>query len=129
RVGPGILRALRNDDVVAMLVDIPQPEGGVRVEFFGSTISVPDGPARIALRAGSSVVAATLPRLARWSDQVGADIAPVTFHPTGDAERDVQALTQQVFHALEGLVRQHPEQWYIFRNLWLADRVAGARPA
>ncbi len=129
RVGPGIMRALRNDDVVAMLVDIPQPEGGVQVEFFGSTISVPDGPARIALRAGSSVVAATLPRLARWGDQVGADIAPVAFQPTGDAERDVQALTQQVFHALEGLVRRHPEQWYIFRNLWLADRAAEARPA
>lgn len=128
RMGPGILRALRNDDVVALLVDIPQPEGGVEVEFFGSTISVPDGPARIALRAGSSVVAATLPRLARWGDQVGADIAPVTFEPTGNQERDVQALTQQVFHSLEGLVRRHPEQWYIFRNLWLADRQSEAQP-
>ena len=126
RMGPGILRALRNDDVVAMLVDIPQVEGGVRVQFFGSTISVPDGPARIALRAGSSVVAATLPRLGRWSDQVTADIAEVAFEPSGDNERDVQALTQDVFTALEALVRRHPDQWYIFRNLWLADRAASA---
>jgi len=122
RTGPGIMRALRNDDVVALLVDIPQPDGGVQVEFFGSTISVPDGPARLALRAGASVVAATLPRRARWGDQVTADIAPVAFEPTGNQDRDVQALTQQVFHHLEGQVRRHPEQWYIFRNLWLADR-------
>ncbi len=129
RMGPGILRALRNNDVVALLVDIPQPEGGVEVEFFGSTISVPDGPARIALRAGSSVVTATLPRLGRWGDQVGADIAPVEFEPTGDQERDVQALTQQVFRNLEDLVRRHPEQWYVFRNLWVADHRAEAQPA
>lgn len=122
RVGPGILRALQNNDVVAMLVDIPDGEHGVEVEFFGSTIRVPDGPARIALRAGSSVVAVTLPRPGRWSDRVTADVAAVAFEPTGDREHDVQALMQEVFRHLEGLVRRHPEQWYIFRNLWVADR-------
>ncbi len=124
RMGPGILRALRNNDVVALLVDVPQAEGGVDVEFFGSTIRVSDGPARIALRAGSSVVAATLPRLGHWHDTVGAEIAPVDFEPSGDAEADVRALTQAVFTNLEGLVRRHPEQWYIFRTLWLDDRTA-----
>ena len=122
RMGPGILRALRNNDVVALLVDVPQAEGGVDVEFFGSTIRVSDGPARIALRAGSSVVVATLPRLDEWHDTVGADIAPVDFEPSGDAEADVRGLTQAVFTNLEGLVRRHPEQWYIFRSLWLDDR-------
>jgi hypothetical protein len=34
RLGPGILRALRGNDVVAMLIDVPQAEGGVQVEFF-----------------------------------------------------------------------------------------------
>ncbi|MCK9496490.1 MAG: lysophospholipid acyltransferase family protein [Dehalococcoidia bacterium] len=122
RMGPGILRALRNNDVVALLVDVPQATGGVDVEFFGATIRVSDGPARIALRAGSPVVAATLPRLDRWSDTVGAEIAPVAFDATGDAEADVRGLTQAVFTNLEGLVRRYPEQWYIFRNLWLDDR-------
>ncbi len=123
-LGPGILRALRNDDVVALLVDIPQAEGGVDVEFFGATIRVSDGPARIALRAGSSVVVATVPRLHSWTDAVTADVAIVEFTPTGDAEDDVRGLTQAVFTDLEGLVRQHPDQWYIFRSLWLDDRAA-----
>ena len=122
RLGPGILRALRGNDVVAMLIDVPQPEGGVQVEFFGATIAVSDGPARIALRAGSSVVAATLPRLTPWSDRVGVDLLPVAFSPSGDAERDAHDLTQAVFTQLEQLVRRDPSQWYIFRNLWLADR-------
>ncbi|GMU41094.1 MAG: putative acyltransferase [Chloroflexota bacterium] len=123
RLGPGILRALRGNDVVAMLIDVPQPEGGVEVEFFGATIAVSDGPARIALRAGSNVVAATLPRLSAWSDRVGVDLAPVAFSPSGDAERDARDLTQAVFRALEDLVRRDPSQWYIFRHLWVADRV------
>ncbi|MCA9851705.1 MAG: hypothetical protein KC461_13820, partial [Dehalococcoidia bacterium] len=57
-----------------------------------------------------------------WHDTVGADIAPVDFTPSGDAEADVRGLTQAVFTNLEGLVRRHPEQWYIFRSLWLDDR-------
>lgn len=126
RLGPGILRALRGNDVVAMLIDVPQPEGGVEVEFFGATIAVSDGPARIALRAGSNVVAATLPRLSPWSDRVGVDLAPVAFAPSGDAERDARDLTQAVFRHLEDLVRRDPAQWYIFRHLWVADRATAS---
>ena len=126
RMGPGILRALKADDVVALLVDVPEIETGVRVSFFGDTIAVPDGPARIALRAGSTVVAATLPRQSPWSDAVVPRVAPVPFTPTGELDADVQALTQAVFSHLEDLVREHPEQWYIFRNLWVADAVPAA---
>lgn len=123
RTGPGILRALRNDDVVAMLIDIPQPQGGVQVQFFGETIEVPEGPARIALGAGSSVVAALLPRLDGWSDRVGAEVAPVRYEPTGDRDADIQHLTQAVFTELEAMIRRQPDQWYIFRTLWTADRL------
>ncbi|MDA0270083.1 MAG: lysophospholipid acyltransferase family protein [Chloroflexi bacterium] len=126
RLGPGILRALRGDDVVAMLIDIPQRQGGVEVEFFGATIAVPDGPARIALRAGAPVVAATLPRVHPWSDRVGVTIAPVAFDPSGDTERDARDLTQAVFRHLEDQIRRDPSQWYIFRNLWVADRLPAA---
>jgi len=121
RMGPGILRALRGNDVVAVLIDIPQPSDGVEVEFFGERIAVPDGPARIALRAGSSVIAATLPRMHPWGDRVTVDVAPVRFTPSGDQEADVHGLTQAVFRQLEQFVRRDPSQWYIFRSLWIAD--------
>ena len=122
RMGTGILRALRRNDVVALLADVPAPAGrGIEVDFFGDAIRVHDGIARIALRTGASVVAATLPREDPWSDRVEAWIEPVAFEPTGDSERDVQVLTQAIFERLESLVRRHPDQWYIFRHLWTAD--------
>ncbi|TAJ17972.1 MAG: hypothetical protein EPO65_10020 [Dehalococcoidia bacterium] len=128
RMGPGILRALRGNDVVAVLIDIPQHSDGVEVEFFGERIAVPDGPARIALRAGSSVMAATLPRVDPWSDTVTVEVAPVSFTPTGDQDADVRGLTQAVFRQLEQFVRHDPAQWYIFRSLWVADLARAASP-
>ena len=126
RAGPGMLRALRANNVLAILIDIPAPSGGIEVEFFGAPIAVSDGPARIALRAGAAVVAAVLPRRSRWSDVVSAEVAPIRFEPTGDTERDVRGLTQALFTQFETFIRRHPNQWYIFRNLWPADAEGSA---
>ncbi len=121
RMGPGILRALRRNDVVAVLADIPAPERGVKVEFFGGTVAVSDGPARLALRTGASVVVGALPRIARWTDRVAGVIAPVAFTATGETEADVRTLTQAIFAHMEQVIRRYPDQWYIFRHLWVAD--------
>lgn len=129
RMGPSVLRALKQRNVVAMLIDVPPDDEGVQVEFFGDTIAVHSGPARIALRAGAAVFAATLPRDGRGSDRVRPVLAEVPFTPTGDTERDVHDLTQATMRALESMVASHPEQWYIFRSLWLSDRAPVAAPA
>jgi lauroyl/myristoyl acyltransferase len=122
RMGPSILRALKSRNIVAMLIDVPPANEGVEVEFFGDTIAVHGGPARIALRANAAVVAAVVPREDEHSDRVQPVIAPVPFTPSGDLERDVRDLTQAIMRALEPLVAKQPEQWYIFRSLWIADR-------
>lgn len=126
RMGPAILRGLRRNDVVAVLIDIPMEPGqsAVTVDFFGAPVSIPDGPARIALRTGATVVAATVSRVHPWGEAARPRVTSIPFTPTGDAELDVRALTQATMHALEAMVRDQPEQWYIFRNLWPADRVA-----
>ncbi len=129
RMGPGILRALRRNDVVAVLADIPALDRGVEVEFFDGAVAVSDGPARIALRTGASVVVGALPRIAPWNDRVSGIVAPVAFTPSGETERDVHDLTQAIFAQLEEIVRRYPDQWYIFRHLWLADAAASRAAA
>ena len=127
RIGPRLVRALRRNEIVAALIDVPQPGRGVEVEFFGGTVAVPDAPARVALRTNASVMAATLPRLGTWSDRATPDLDHIRYEPTGDMEHDVRALTQAIFRSLEAMVRRHPEQWYIFRSLWVDDAdAAGA---
>jgi KDO2-lipid IV(A) lauroyltransferase len=126
RIGPGVLRALLRNEVVATLADVPAADGmGVAVEFFGEQIVVPDGAARIALRAGASVVVAMAPRRSAWSDEVEAWVAPVEFEPSGDTAADARDLTQAIFRELEPMVRRAPTQWYIFRTLRVVNDPSG----
>ena len=119
--GPEVLRALRRNDVLAALADVPRAEGGVRVEFFGAPLDVPDGIARIALRTGAPVIVGGIWRKGPIATRYGASVETVHFQPTDDRSADVRGLTQAMMHALERLVLRAPEQWYIFRALWFED--------
>lgn len=121
-VGPGLARALRRGEMVALLIDVDAPGQSVTVDFFGAPTEVSAGPARLALRLGAAVMPAVVLRGDRDPTHVAPVIdATVTFEPTGDEEADVRALTQAIMWSLERQVRQHPEQWYIFRRMWASS--------
>lgn len=132
RAAAGIVRAMRRNEALAILVDTPVAEGaGVNIQFFGTWTTVPAGPARIALRTGARVIPAALVRASGTSDQIIAlaDL-DVRLPATGDIERDVQTLTQRIFAAHERFIRAYPDQWYIFRRMWPPQaRVTAAKPA
>lgn len=119
RTGPSLVRALRRNGLLALLIDRPMPGEGVRVRFFGEEVEVPAGPARLALRTGATIVPAAFARLGGNSDEVETltDFS-IEVSPTGDEECDVRALTQAILDAHERFIRQHPEQWYMFREMW-----------
>jgi KDO2-lipid IV(A) lauroyltransferase len=131
RAAIGIVRAMRRNEVLAILIDTPMAGGGVEVKFFGERTMVPAGPARIALRTGARVIPVALPRASGTSDQIiaMADL-DVRLPNSGDPERDVQLLTQRIFAAHERFIRAYPDQWYIFRRMWPAmSRAAATEPA
>jgi KDO2-lipid IV(A) lauroyltransferase len=111
-----MLGALRKNEILAVLIDRPLEREGVPVSFFGAATRVPAGAATLAIRAGSKlVVAATL----RTPDGFEAHVSPVLEADlSGDADQDIQALTQRVMSWLEVLIRRHPDQWFMFRNMW-----------
>lgn len=109
--------------MVATLIDRPLHEGGVRVRFFGEEVEVPTGPARLALRTGAAIGAVAFPRRGPGRIDVLANF-DLDFEPSGDNDRDVQALTQAIMTAHEAYVRTYPEQWYMFREFWEAHTSA-----
>ena len=119
----GIVRAMRRNEALAFLIDTPVESGGVEVSFFGRPTMFPAGPARIALRTGARVIPVALVRPKATSDRIIAlaDL-DVRVTPTGDPERDVQALTQRIVAAHERFIRAYPDQWYIFRRMWPRHR-------
>lgn len=129
-VGPGLVRALRRGEMVALLIDVDAPGQSVTVDFFGAPTTVSAGPARLALRLGAAVMPAVVLRGTDDPTHVIPVIdASLAFEPTGDEEEDVRALTQAIMRSLERQVRKHPEQWYIFRRMWASSFFDEATPS
>jgi len=125
RVGPGVMRALRRGDILALLIDVPAPGASVPVEFFGALAEVAAGPARLALRTGARVIPAVLAREPGHDELIRPILDfDVRFQPSGDEEQDIQELTQKIMSSLERFIRQYPDQWFMFRPMWPAAQPA-----
>ncbi|HEU5347703.1 MAG TPA: lysophospholipid acyltransferase family protein [Ktedonobacterales bacterium] len=118
-----ILRALQENRIVAVAVDKPvPPHQGVPVTFFGKTCYVPGGIAQLALKSGAAI----LPGYCRYDKNysstyyIGAS-PPIFPERTGDKRADTIALMQQMFSAMEEIIRQYPDQWEMFRRFWPED--------
>ncbi len=112
-----VLRSLRKNEILGLLIDRPEPESGVPVEFFGKETSVPGGAATLALKTGAKLV---LGYLVRCPDNtfVGQITPHLDFEVSGDFPKDIQRLTQHIMGAVEECIRSHPDQWYMFRDMW-----------
>lgn len=120
-VGGGIslIRALRRNEMVAMIVDAGIDRGGgVPVTFLGRETVFPEGPARLARLSGAPIVFAVAVRLphGRFRATVCEPIVP---DRESDADADIQRMTQAIANEFEPFVRQWPDQWYVFRDIWL----------
>lgn len=123
-----ILRVLQHNGIVGVAVDRPLPAGeGVPVTFFGRTCWVPGGIAQLALKAGATILPGFCRYDTAYSPTYYVGAGPVIVpRRTGDKQADTIALMQQIFAALEPVVRAYPEQWEMFRAFW--PQTTGALP-
>jgi KDO2-lipid IV(A) lauroyltransferase len=130
RVGPGVFRALKRGEMLAMLIDVPAEGQEITVDFFGEPAEVSSAPARLALRTGAWVVPALVLRDPERDTVIRpvVDIRAARYEPTGDEEHDVRELTQRIVRAFEPVLRQHIDQWYVFHPLWRQSRLTQTAP-
>jgi lauroyl/myristoyl acyltransferase len=117
----GVMRALHNGELVALVVDRPthaQGEGAT-VTFFGRQTRVPAGAAHFALKTGAPVVCIGVARTPRNTYDAVA-LPAMHFTRTGDPRRDVNDAMQRIIEDVERIIRPHPDQWYMFRPMWPA---------
>jgi KDO2-lipid IV(A) lauroyltransferase len=108
-----ILRALAAGDAVGILIDQnTTPAEGVFIDFFGRKACAGTAFVKFAHHTGAAVV----PGYALWSDQEKRYI--LRFDPEIAMTGDVQADTQRVHTALEGVIREHPDQWLWLHRRW-----------
>jgi len=119
--GMKLVRALRHNEMVALVVDVGIADGGgVPVTFFGHQTVFPVGPARLARLSGAPIVFGLAARKpdGRYIAHVAA---PILTNRELDADEDARQLTQRIADEFEGFVRRYPEQWYVFRGMWPDD--------
>lgn len=119
-----LLRALEHNDPVALVVDGDIYQHGVDVEFFGRTYSFPAGPGVLAQRTGAQVICGYCERTARGRFRIVMEkpLDPAAFPTTA-------TLNQAVASTIERHIREHLDQWCIFRPMWEAAPSAAAEPA
>jgi len=115
-----IFAALKRNEIVLLLIDRPQPNEGVPVQFFGETAWIPEGPALIALKTRAALIIGYCVRSRGDKTFHGKFEPPIEYEHllTGDKEHDIQVITQQIVSGMEEVIRRYPDQWYMFRQMW-----------
>ncbi|MGC8634679.1 MAG: lysophospholipid acyltransferase family protein [Candidatus Limnocylindrales bacterium] len=110
-----IHRVLREQGILALLVDWGYRPDGVPVRFFGQWTTLPGGPAVLAARTGAAIVPVVNRRAAdgRYHAEHGDPI-----EVTGSSPAEIAQATQAVADALQRAIEAAPEQWYCFKPIW-----------
>jgi Kdo2-lipid IVA lauroyltransferase/acyltransferase len=110
--------ALRRHEAVAFLVDKPlDGDDGVEVSFFGEPARIPAGAGYFASRLRAPIIVAFVWRNAERS--FSAKVLPAI-----STEGDTRAIMQRIMNAAEQMIREQPEQWYMFRRMWPSQHSA-----
>jgi len=112
-----MLRVLRENNLLAILIDQDTDVRGVFVDFYGKPAHTPIGGAMLAMDSDASV----LPMFYLKKDDdtyefvIDKEIPLVT---TGDRRKDMEENTR-LFHAvIEKYIKKYPTQWVWIHNRW-----------
>ena len=113
-----MMRVLRSGGTLILLFDRPVDAAkGVPVRFFGRPTAVPAGPAVLAMKTGAAILPVFM---FRQPDKTFESVffPPLSWPASGERERDVQVIMQKLIDVLQSVVRERPDQWYMFRAMW-----------
>ena len=112
--GTVLLTTLKEGGIVGLLCDRDIQDNGIEVDFFGERVTIPAGPATLALRTGATLVAAAC-YSGPGRDHFAVVTPPIEAVRQGRLREDVTRVTQLVARELEGLIRRAPEQWHVLQ--------------
>ena len=118
-----LFKVLRNNEIMALLVDWGYRIDGIPVTLFGAWTTLPAGPAVLAAKTGAMIAPMAVRRTKDGRFQVDADEA---FGVPSSNPADLQRATQRIADMLERTIAAAPEQWYSFKPMWPADPAEAA---
>jgi KDO2-lipid IV(A) lauroyltransferase len=110
------VRSLKANRFVAMLSDQDAGRKGVFVEFLGESASTPQGPAGLALLAGSPIIPGFTIATGRGRHRIVIE-RPI-YPPEKPGANAVRDLTQAYTRVIETYVRRYPASWLWTHRRW-----------
>jgi lauroyl/myristoyl acyltransferase len=124
-----MLRVLHQGEALALLFDRPvEPGKGVTVRFFGRETALPAGPAVLAMKTGAALLPIYQFRQPDRSIKI-VIFPPISWTSTGERKCDVQLVMQKLVDTYQAMIRDRPDQWYMFRPMWPANAIPQRAPA
>ena len=121
RESPGssrqMIRALKRNGILAMLIDQDTHAPSLSVPFFGRLARTPAGAAALAIRREIPAFAAFIQRRPQGGHRITIH-PPIRLPSSGDVQTDVHALTQAFSTALEAQIRSNPAEWVWWHRRW-----------
>lgn len=112
----GVLKALYEGYIVAMLCDQDAGGAGVWTPFFNQFASTPRGPATFHLKTGAPIVFGY--NVFINGKYQGVFEQPLSFERSGERKRDEETIMIEITRRLEEVIRQYPEQYLWFHRRW-----------
>ena len=114
-----LVKALRNNEIVAMLGDREDSPNAIDVDFFGRRTRFPMGVGILAMMTGAPVLPVFVVMEANqkyW----GIIEKPIYFDGSrrGERERVIREGMEEIVRVFEHYIRQYPDQWYNFYSYW-----------
>ncbi len=110
-----ILREVKDNNCVSILIDQWAGNDGKWIEFFGAKTSTTTFPARLAERTGAVIIPVACLRTApgEYTLQI-YDRVPID---ANNLDWEIEA-TKKINSIFEDLIRQYPEQWAWYHRRW-----------
>jgi len=112
-----MLQTLARGEVLGIIPDQDMDSiDGVFVDFFGHPARTPTAPVKLAIASGAPILPVAVARMGkRYKFLVGK---PIECAYEGDKDKAIRHFTQQWSRALEGFIREYPEQWVWMHKRW-----------
>jgi lauroyl/myristoyl acyltransferase len=102
---------LRKGGTLAILADERHTARPVHVPFFGRLAATPEGPAKLHLLFGSSIVFCFSIKEDDGKYLLTHD-GPYVFKKTGNLKKDCEDVMRHIYQKYETVIRNHPDQWF-----------------
>jgi len=112
-----ILKALKANSVLAMLIDQDTHAPSISVPFFGRLARTPAAAASLAIRRDIPAIAVFIRRRPGGGHRITVK-PPFVIEPGGDLTTGIRSLTRQFNAAIEEQIRENPAEWVWWHRRW-----------